>query len=127
MSLDPIADLLTKIRNAFSAQRRDVYVRASKMNKSLLEIMKKTKYISDFSEAEQDGKKVFHIKLNTSLPMLNLKRVSTPGQRIYNSYSDLKPVMNGYGVGIISTSSGVMTFKEAKGKKLGGEVLAYIW
>ena len=127
MSLDPIADALVKIKNAFSAGRRTVTLRFSNMNRDILEIMKKNKYIIDYTKEDRDGKSSLGVKFNMQLPRLELKRVSSPGQRLYSSYKELKPVMNGYGLGIISTSQGVMTFKEAKVKKLGGEILAYIW
>ncbi len=127
MSTDPIADLLTKIRNAFLAKKEEISCPYSKIKEEILKIMKKEGFISDYKVVSEDGKQSLFVVLNLELPSLNLEKVSKPGRRQYASYKDIKPVMYGYGIGIMSTSEGLMTFKEAKKKKLGGEVITHIW
>jgi len=128
---DPIADLLTRIRNAFSAGHISVSIPSSKMKMSILQILCDEGFIRKFIRAE-DGKqgmlKVF-LKYNPdkSSVIKNLKRISKPGSRVYRKYTDLPKVVGGLGISIVSTSKGLMTDHQARSSKLGGEVLAYIW
>jgi len=128
---DPIADLLTRIRNAFSAGHVTVNIPSSKMKMAILQILYDEGFIRKFVRTE-DGKqgmlKVF-LKYNPdkSSVIKNLKRISKPGSRVYCKYSSLPKVVGGLGISIISTSKGLMTDHQARFSKLGGEVLAYIW
>jgi len=127
MNTDPIADLLTRIRNANMAEQSSTHVPASKLKKQILQVLKEKEFIQDFKEltGEQQAQKNLEIKL---LPTkkLYLKRVSKPGQRIYMKAKELLPVVRGYGISIISTSQGIMSGDEARKKNLGGEVLCEI-
>ncbi len=128
---DPIADLLTRIRNAQIAKHDTVSVPASKMKKAILDILVEEGYIKSVEEQENEGRKALFITLKYGPKyekvITNLKRVSKPGLRVYCGYEDLPKVLNGLGIAIISTSKGVMTDKQARLNKIGGEVLAYIW
>ena len=110
---DPIADLLTRIRNASSSKHETVDVPASNMKKAIVEILNDEGYIKDFQVIE-DGKQ-------------GVMRVSKPGLRFYASVDELPRVLKGLGIAIVSTSKGIMTDKEARKQHVGGEVLAYIW
>ena len=133
MVLDPIADFLTRIRNAQAANHRMVDIPASNLKKRLTEILYEQGYILKYKfEGGNGGKGVIKIALKydkaTKTPVIkSLKRFSTPGLRQYRSSSDLPKVLNGLGIAIVSTSHGVMTDKEARKSAVGGEVLAYIW
>ena len=128
---DPIADLLTRIRNAFYAGHMTVSIPSSKMKMSILQILCDEGFIRKFIRAE-DGRqgilKVF-LKYNPdkSSVIKNLRRISKPGSRVYRKYTELPKVVGGLGISIISTSKGLMTDHQARSSKLGGEVLAYIW
>ena len=128
---DPIADLLTRIRNAQTARHDTVSVPASKMKKAIVDILAAEGYIKGAEVVEKDGHKTIEITLKYGPKyekvITNLKRVSKPGLRVYCGYEDLPKVLNGLGIAIISTSKGVMTDKQARADKIGGEVLAYIW
>ena len=128
---DPIADLLTRIRNAQIAKHDTVSVPASKMKKAILDILVAEGYVKSVEEQENEGRKNLFITLKYGPKyekvITNLKRVSKPGLRVYCGYEDLPKVLNGLGIAIISTSKGVMTDKQARLNKIGGEVLAYIW
>jgi len=128
---DPIADLLTRIRNAQIAKHDTVSVPASKMKKAILDILLEEGYIKSVEEQENEGRKSLFVTLKYGPKyekvITNLKRVSKPGLRVYCGYEDLPKVLNGLGIAIISTSKGVMTDKQARQNKIGGEVLAYIW
>ena len=128
---DPIADLLTRIRNASAAKHDSVEIPASNMKKAIVQILLDEGYIKSFTVVE-DGKQGV-IKLNlkygegkTSV-IKGLRRVSKPGLRIYSNADELPRVMKGLGIAIISTSRGVMTDREARKAHIGGEVLAFIW
>ena len=128
---DPIADLLTRIRNASAAKHDSVEVPASNMKKSIVPILVDEGYVKNFTVVE-DGKQGM-IKINlkygegkTSV-IKGLKRVSKPGLRIYSNAEELPKVIKGLGVAIISTSKGVMTDRQARKENVGGEVLAFIW
>lgn len=128
---DPIADFLTRIRNANMAKHDSVEIPASKIKKSLAEILKQEGFIKDY-EVTEDGKqgviKVF-LKYgpNGERVISGLKRISKPGLRNYVSADNLPKVLNGLGIAIVSTSAGILTDKEAREKHIGGEVIAYVW
>lgn len=127
---DPIADLLTRIRNAGSAKHASVKIPASNMKKAICKILLDEGFIKNCS-VEEDGKQgVITVNLKYTagtMAIKGLKRVSKPGLRIYSSAEELPRVMKGLGVAIISTSKGVMTDREARKANIGGEVLAFIW
>ena len=128
---DPIADMLTRIRNANSAKFKTVDVPSSKIKKSIAENLLEEGYIKAFDEIDDGLQGVLRITLkydeNGNKVIDGLKRISKPGLRIYASKDELPKVLNGLGIAIISTSKGIMTDKEARKENIGGEVLAYIW
>ena len=128
---DPIADLLTRIRNALTAKHETVTVPASKMKKAIADILVEEGFVKSAEIVENDGRSDIVIALKYGAKnekvITNLKRVSKPGLRVYCGCDDLPSVINGLGIAIISTSKGVMTDKEARKNKIGGEVLAYVW
>ncbi|GHN29216.1 30S ribosomal protein S8 [Lactobacillus delbrueckii] len=128
---DPIADFLTRIRNANMAKHDSVEIPASNIKKSLTEILKQEGFIRDY-EVTEDGKQgVIKITLkygpNGERVISGLKRISKPGLRNYVSAENLPKVLNGLGIAIVSTSAGILTDKEAREKNVGGEVIAYVW
>ena len=128
MMTDPIADMLTRIRNAQSASKADVTMPASKAKKAIAGVMKEEGYITDF-EVSSDAKPQLTITLKyyQGNPVIEeMKRVSRPGLRIYKNKDELPKVLNGLGVAIISTSAGVMTDKKARAEGRGGEVICTI-
>ena len=130
ITTDPIADMLTRMRNALTVKHNTVTVPASKMKVAIAELLKNEGYINEFSVTE--GAKssiVIDLKYgpNNQKVINGLKRISKPGLRIYAGYEDLPRVLNGLGIAIISTSKGLMTDKQAREQKIGGEVLAYVW
>ena len=132
MTSDPIADMLTRIRNANTAKHDTVDVPGSKMKVSIAEILKKEGYIKDFEMIDVDGVKMIHITLKYGADknekiISGLKRISKPGLRVYADVENLPRVLNGLGVAIISTNNGVLTDKEARSMNVGGEVLAFVW
>jgi len=131
MMTDTIADMLTRIRNGLQARHETVAIPASKEKKEIAKILKEEGFITDYS-VESDGvKKVMTVVLkygpNNEKVISGLKRISTPGLRVYAKAENLPRVLNGLGVAIISTSQGMMTDKEARAKRIGGEVIAYVW
>lgn len=128
---DPIADMLTRIRNALTAKHEDVLVPASTVKKAIAEILLEEGYIKSFDIREDSVAKYIHIDLkygpNKQRVITGLKRISKPGLRIYARKDQLPKVLNGLGIAIISTSRGIMTDREARKQGVGGEVLAYIW
>lgn len=127
---DPISDLLTRIRNAAKAKKVRVDIPSSNMKKSLVEILKQQKFIHDYELIEDNKQNVLRVKLKYTegeSAISGLKKISTPGLRVYKGADALPRVLNGLGIAIISTSKGLMTDKEAKGKALGGEVVCHIW
>ena len=128
---DPIADLLTRIRNANQVKSAVVEVPASKIKLEILKVFKNEGYITDF-EFVEDGKQG-NIKVTLKYTskkervIKGITRISKPGLRVYVKSSEMPKVLNGLGVAVVSTSNGVMTDKEARKNQLGGEVLAYIW
>lgn len=128
---DPIADLLTRVRNASKARLRKVDLPSSHMKVAIAEIMKDTGFIRNYKLFRQDEKGVLRLYLkyvgkNRSV-IQGLKRVSKPSRRVYASYRKLPNVMNGIGVAIVSTSRGIVTDEVARTNKVGGEVLCTIW
>ena len=128
---DPIADMLTRIRNAQTVKKTSVSVPASAMKRAIAEILKEEGFIADFTETSNGSIKNIVITLKYGprgeKVISGLKRISTPGLRVYANASDLPRVLNGLGIAIISTSKGVMTDKSARNLNIGGEVLAYVW
>ncbi|GAB6281596.1 MAG: 30S ribosomal protein S8 [Ignavibacterium sp.] len=127
---DPIADFLTRIKNAIIANHRMVDIPSSNMKKAIAEILKNQKFILDFEEIKDDKQNILRVYLkytNGVSGISGLKRISKPGLRIYKSSDELPRVLNGYGIAIISTSKGLMTDKQARKESFGGEVICYIW
>lgn len=128
---DPIADLLTRIRNASSAKHDSVEIPASNMKKAICQILLDEGYIKDFSVAEDGKQGVITVTLKYlegKKPVITgLRRVSKPGLRIYSDVEDMPKVIKGLGVAIVSTSKGVMTDRQARKENVGGEVLAFVW
>ena len=128
---DPIADMLTRIRNASSAKHETVDVPASNMKKEIAEILLNEGYIKSYQVLEGNTQGVIRITLkygaNKTKVISGIKRVSKPGLRIYASKEELPKVLRGMGIAIISTSKGIMTDKEARRQNVGGEVLAFVW
>jgi small subunit ribosomal protein S8 len=131
MLTDPIADMLTRIRNAIRVERPHVDVPASKVKRGLAEVLKREGYIWDFQETEADPVKQLRLELkygpNGEHVIQRLRRVSTPGRRVYRQARDLRPILNGMGITIISTSGGVISDREARQKNVGGEVLCEVY
>ena len=131
VTTDPIADMLTRIRNASQANFKTVDIPASNMKKSIAEILFTEGYIKSYEEIKTDNQGIIRISLKYTEKgkkvISGLKRISKPGLRIYASKEELPKVLNGLGIALISTSKGIMTDKEAREAGVGGEVLAYIW
>ena len=129
---DPIADMITRIRNANSAKHDTVDIPASKMKVAIADILFKEGYIKKYIIKDIDGFKSIHVILKygrdkNEKVITGLKRISKPGLRVYASVEELPEVLGGLGVAVISTNKGVMSNKEAKKENVGGEVLAFIW
>ena len=132
MTSDPIADMLTRIRNANTAKHDTVDVPCSKMKVSIAEILLKEGYIKKFDMIDVDGISMIHITLKYGADknekiITGLKRISKPGLRVYASKEELPRILGGLGIAIVSTNKGVMTDKEARKENVGGEVLAFVW
>lgn len=127
---DKISNLIIGLKNAYNA-KHDVFVSPfSKLNVSILETLRKEGFIKDFDEKGKDLNKELEVSLkyeNGAPAISDVQRVSKQSRRVYVSYKDLRPVKNGYGISVISTPEGVMSDKEAKNKKLGGEELFKVW
>ena len=128
---DPIADMLTRIRNAGAARHESVDVPASTVKKAIADILVSEGYIRGFETVEDGIKKTLRIQLkygpNKQRVIVGLKRISRPGLRVYARKDEVPKVLGGLGVAVISTSRGIMTDREARKQGVGGEVLAYIW
>ena len=129
---DPIADMLTRIRNANTAKHDTVDVPASKMKVSIAEILLKEGYIKKFDMVDVDGINMIHITLKYGVDkndkiISGIKRISKPGLRVYAGKEDMPKVLGGLGIAIISTNQGVITDKKARELGVGGEVLAFVW
>ena len=129
--LDPIADMLTRIRNANSNKHASVLVPVSKTKLAIAEILKEEGYIVDFKTVDSEQGKMIEVTLkygpNGEKVIQGLKRISKPGLRIYSNAEQLPQVLNGLGIAIVSTSKGILTDKNARKLNVGGEVLAYVW
>ncbi len=126
---DPIADMLTRIRNALAAEKAEVFMPASKLKRAVAQVLKDEGYINDFAVQDGDGKPQLRVALKyyEGKPVIDtIKRVSRPGLRIYKGKDELPKVMGGLGVAIVSTSAGVMTDRAARSAGHGGEVLCYV-
>lgn len=129
MMTDPIADMLTRIRNGLSAGKKAVSIPHSKMKESIAEVLKSEGYIASYHADSVEGKNMLNVELKyyQGKPVIDkMRRVSRPGLRIYKSKDDLPKVMGGLGIAIISTSKGVMTDRAARKEGHGGEVLCYV-
>lgn len=128
---DPIADMLTRIRNANMVRHEKLEVPASKIKKDIAEILKREGFVRDVEFIEDNKQGIIRIFLkyggNNERVITGLKRISKPGLRVYAKTGEVPRVLNGLGIAIVSTSQGVLTDKEARAKQVGGEVLAYVW
>lgn len=128
---DPIADMLTRIRNANMVRHEKLEVPASKIKREIAEILKREGFIRDVEYIEDNKQGILRIFLkygpNNERVITGLKRISKPGLRVYAKANEIPRVLNGLGIAIVSTSYGVLTDKEARAKQTGGEVLAYVW
>ena len=128
---DPIADMLTRIRNANQMRYKEVEVPASKIKIEIARILKEEGFIADYKIKKNDVQSIIVLSLKygdkKERVITGLKRISKPGLRVYAKAQELPRVLNGLGIAIVSTSHGVMTDKDARNQSLGGEVMAYIW
>ncbi|QWB99871.1 30S ribosomal protein S8 [Mycoplasmatota bacterium] len=129
---DPIADMLTRIRNANQMKHKKVELPASKLKSEILTVLKQEGYITDFESVNDGGVQgTLRIQLkyldNEERVIRGLKKISKPGLRVYAKTDDIPKVLNGLGIAIISTSKGLLTDRAARKEKVGGEVLAYVW
>lgn len=131
MVTDPIADLLTRIRNANQMRDKEVEVPASKLKEEIARILKEEGFINDYKIKKNDVQNIIVLTLKYAEKkervITGLKRISKPGLRVYVKADEVPKVLNGLGIAILSTSKGLMTDKNARKENLGGEVLAYIW
>ena len=131
MNADPIADMLTRIRNANALRYEDVSMPSSSIKVGIAEILKNEGFVNDFSITEEKGKKTLTIALKYSTSgervITNLKRVSKPGLRVYAESDKIPSVLKGLGIAIVSTPNGLLTDKQARKAGVGGEILAYVW
>lgn len=128
---DPIADMLTKVRNAVQARHEKVDAPASKLKLEIVKILKTEGYIKNFKKVQEDGKNIIRIFLkydeaNNSV-IHGVEKISTPGRRVYSGYKELPRIYNGLGTLIVSTSAGVTTGKKASEKMVGGELICRVW
>ncbi len=128
---DPIADMLTRIRNANSVRHDQLEIPASKMKREIAEILKREGFVRDVEYIEDNKQGIIRIFLkygpNEERIITGLKKISKPGLRVYAKATEVPRVLNGLGIAVVSTSKGVLTDKEARQQNAGGEVLAYIW
>ena len=128
---DPVADLLTRVRNANLAYKDELIVPVSKQNESVLKILDAEGYVDGFSAEGEGVHRAYRVRLkygkNRQRTITGIKRVSKPGRRVYVGRDELPRVLGGLGVAIVSTSQGLMTDKDASRKGIGGEVLAFVW
>jgi small subunit ribosomal protein S8 len=127
---DPIADMLTRIRNANQMRHASVDIPASKLKKQVLELLKAEGYVGGIITVKgsvQDTLRVTLKYMQNDRVIKGLKRISKPGLRVYAKTNEIPKVLNGLGIAVISTSNGVMTDREARKQKVGGEILAYVW
>jgi small subunit ribosomal protein S8 len=131
MMTDPIADMLTRIRNAVRVEKPNVDLPLSKVKRGLAEVLKREGYIWDWEEVPEKPASQLRLHLkygpNGERVIRRIRRVSKPGRRVYSGATGLKPILGGLGISIISTSRGVISDREARQRKLGGEVLCEVW
>ena len=131
MMTDPIADMLTRIRNAVRIERPNVEMPLSKVKRGLAEVLKREGYIWDWEEVEDQPSNQLRLHLkygpNGERVIRRIRRISRPGRRVYSRAAGLKPVLGGLGICVISTSRGVISDREARQRRLGGEVLCEVW
>ena len=131
MVTDPIADMLTRIRNAYAAKHNSVSMESSKMKIAIAQILLDEGYISSFEETTEGAFKTLNVNLKYGAKgekvITGIKRISKPGLKVYAGANELPKVLSGLGIAIVSTSKGVMTDKNARKLGIGGEVLAYVW
>jgi small subunit ribosomal protein S8 len=132
MSLtDPVADLLTRIRNAISARQQKLDVPASKLKSEIARILKEEGYLSNFKTTEEAGQRVLRLYLkygtNNDAAITNVARVSRPGCRVYVGHTEIPRVLGGLGINILTTPKGVMTGRQARKTGVGGEILCEVW
>jgi len=128
---DPVADLLTRIRNAINARQQKLDVPASKLKMEIARILKEEGYLANFKATEESGQKVLRLYLkygaNNDAAITNLARVSRPGCRVYVGHNDIPRVLGGLGISILTTPKGVMTGRQARKSGVGGEILFEVW
>lgn len=128
---DPIADMLTRIRNANMVRHEKLEVPASNMKKEIAEILKREGFVRDVEYVEDSKQGIIRIFLkygqNNERVITGLKRISKPGLRVYAKTNEVPRVLNGLGIALVSTSNGLVTDKEARAKQVGGEIVAYVW
>ncbi|MCM3741033.1 30S ribosomal protein S8 [Oceanobacillus luteolus] len=128
---DPIADMLTRIRNANTVKHEKLELPASKMKREIADILKREGFVKDYEYIEDNKQGVLRIFLkygkNEEKVITGIKRISKPGLRVYAKADEVPRVLNGLGIAIVSTSKGVLSDKEARSQQVGGEVLAYVW
>ncbi len=131
MMTDPIADMLTRIRNAVSVGKVDVVMPSSGTKLAVAEVLKREGYIEGFEIIEKPAQNDVRVALKYGPAgekvITNIERVSKPGRRIYKGVSDLKPILRGLGIAVVSTSKGVLSDREAREARVGGEVLCHVW
>ena len=128
---DPIADMLTRIRNANMVRHEKLEVPASNLKKEIAEILKREGFVRDVEYVEDNKQGIIRIFLkygkDNERVITGLKRISKPGLRVYAKTNEVPKVLNGLGIALVSTSQGLLTDKEARAKKVGGEIVAYVW
>ena len=128
---DPVADMLTRVRNALQARHQKVDVPLSKLKVEMARILKDEGYIANYKSTEEEGRKVLRLYLkygaDSSSPISQIKRISRPGCRVYVGHSEIPRVLGGLGISILTTPKGVMTGRQARKEKLGGEVLCEVY
>jgi len=128
---DPIADMLTRIRNGLKGKFKQVDIPASKLKIEIAKVLKNEGFIRNYSSIEDDKQGILRIQLkydeNRKSAIYGLERVSKPSRRVYVRGKDIKPVLNGLGIAILSTSKGILTDKSARNENVGGEILCHIW
>lgn len=131
MNADPIADMLTRIRNANKLRYEEVSMPSSKMKEGIAAILKNEGFINDYAVAEENGKKTLALSLKYSATgervISGLKRISKPGLRVYAEADKIPSVLKGLGIAIVSTPNGLLTDKQARKQNVGGEILCYVW
>lgn|SRR5512143_2704227 len=130
-NMDPVSDLLTRIRNAHLAKHDRVDVPTSKLKAEICRILQEQGYIRNFKLVEQKPQSVLRIFLeydeNGSPAITHLRRISKPGRRVYRGAEDIRPILNGRGLGVVSTNLGVLSDSQARDKRVGGEILCEVW